>query len=36
MEIDKSVKSECALIFTVDVEEILMLCYLDCGPRLLN
>jgi hypothetical protein len=36
MEINKNEQSELALIHTVDVEEILILCLMECGARLMN
>ena len=36
MEINKSEKSERELIYPVDIEEILTLCSMECGYRLMN
>jgi hypothetical protein len=36
MEINKNEKTERNLIYTVDLDEILMLCFMECGYRLMN
>lgn len=36
MEIDKNIKAEYDLVYAVDIEEILILCFLECGVRRMN
>ena len=36
MEINKNEKTEYILIYPVDAEEILTLCAMECGYRLMN
>jgi hypothetical protein len=36
MEINNYEKPEYALVHPVDIEKILILCYIECGYRLMN